>query len=89
MTTSSALVGKSQSTLPRCGEAEQRLDQRALAGPVRADDRHQRALRDLHVDIPEHRLVAIGDRQVLNHNRHLLIVFFLHDDIHFSPTGRY
>ena len=40
---------------PRGGldEAEDRADERRLARAVRADDRGQRALRDLDVDVPE------------------------------------
>ena len=41
-------------------QAQDRLDHRRLAGPVRPDDRHQHALRHDHVDVPEHRAVAVG-----------------------------
>jgi hypothetical protein len=42
------------------------LDQRRFPGPVRADDGGQPAGGHLQVDIPEDRLVAVGDGQILH-----------------------
>jgi hypothetical protein len=50
----------------RGDEAEDRLDQRRLAGAVRADDRRHDAGRDVEIDVPQHRLGVIADRQVLD-----------------------
>ena len=48
----------------RLHHPEDRPHQRRLAGPVGADDRHQHALRHLEVDVPEHRLLAVGNGQI-------------------------
>lgn len=50
-------------------EPEDRLEQRALAGPVRSDDRRQAPRLDIEVDIPEHRRRAVGDDQIPHGDR--------------------
>jgi hypothetical protein len=53
-------------------QREHGLDERRLAGSVRPHDRHQHAGGNRKVDVPQHRLVAVGDRQVVDLNSRLL-----------------
>ena len=50
-------------------ESEDRLDKRRLTRTVRPHDRAQNALGHLHVDVPEDRGLAVGDREVFDVDR--------------------
>jgi hypothetical protein len=53
---------------PRDGphEAQSRFDECGFPGPVRADDRHEHARRHREIHVPQNRLVAVRDREVVN-----------------------
>ena len=53
----------------RRDEAEHRLDEGGFARAVGANDAHQHPRGDDEVDVPEHRLLAVGDRQVVDLDR--------------------
>src|SRR5690606_34909319 len=55
--------------LPICDgpdQAQRRLDQCRLAGAIRPDDRHEDSLRYFQVHVPEHGLLPVRDRQVVD-----------------------
>ena len=56
-------------TCNRFDQTHRRLDQGALAGAIGAYDRHLDTLRDLQIDVPQHRFVGVGDGQILDLER--------------------
>src|SRR5262245_52347608 len=50
----------------RADQPEDGLEKSRLARAVRPDDSHEHPLRDGQIDVPQNRLVAVGDRQILD-----------------------